>query len=327
MPDIVEGSIFDYESYNEQAPFNSPLGRFAALVKLPDAEIDLAEGALIIAGQEYVGLNESFYLDRLDDLADEIRPVISAEIDPLKNIQHLNHFLSDQKGFRGNEAQYYDRRNSFLNDVLDRKTGIPISLSLLYIELGKRLGLHFEGIGLPGHFIIRYRHLAPQRLGRSESFNSGSDSFEWQTESSDSSGEQGRDILLDPFHGGALLSEEDCADLIKQRYGQNFELDSVLLQGVSNRQFLSRILTNLKGSCINDEDFDRALQYQEYLQILNPNSIDEVRSRAALYLQTGRYGRAIAGFQAYLRKNPDAPDIDSVRKELSFAYNQMVRRN
>ncbi len=329
---IVEGSIFDYSSAQEPPPFDSLIARFSRLSTQPDEEIDLAEAALMIAAQQYPGLNESFYLDKLDDLAAEVSPLMATETDPLKNIEHLNYFLNVLKGFHGNEENYADRRNSFLNDVLELHTGIPITLSLLYIELGKRLGMHFEGIGLPGHFIIRYRELAPQTSGINDRFNATGDGDEDEPDgpeiaSRNSLSREG-DILLDPFNGGHVLSEEECLALVRERYGRiGAGVRQAFMRPVSNRQFLTRMLNNVKASCITEEDFEQALQFQEFLVIFNPNVPEEKRDRAELNLRKGRFGRAIVDFQTYLRQAPDARDAGLVRTHLKSAFDQMVARN
>lgn len=324
---FIEGSIFDYRPVNERPALTGALARFASLAQLPDEEIDLAEAALLIASLEYAGLNEVFYLNRLDEIADEARPLFSAETNPLKNIERLNQFLNQTLGFHGNESDYNDRRNSYLNDVLERRTGIPITLSLLYIELGKRLGLHFEGIGLPGHFIIRYRDLEPQPLGSSDRLNSGLENLERQEEYAHSSGGANSDILLDPFNGGAILSEEDCIDLVRERYGRVLPLQPLFTRPVTNRQFLIRMLNNIKASCISEEDYVRALQMQECLVILNPQSAEEKRDRGVLYFRTGAIGPAIVDFNYYLRKAGDASDAGLIRKQLGLAMDQLVQRN
>ncbi|HEX2910277.1 MAG TPA: transglutaminase-like domain-containing protein [Chloroflexia bacterium] len=324
---IVDGSIFDYWYEAPPPAENTPMGRFAKLADGPDEEIDLAEAALMIAAQEYPGLNEVFYLDALDNLADEIRPLIATEADPLKNVENLNYFLNNLKGFHGNETDYSDRRNSYLNDVLERKTGIPITLSLLYIELGKRLGIHFEGIGLPGHFIIRYRELAPQALGLNDRNDSTYDNLERREESTAYNAGGSDEILLDPFNGGAILTEEDCLELVREHFGRMVPIRQVLNRPVNNRQFLTRMLNNLKASCIGEEDFERALEFQDYLLALNPQLAEEFRDRGLLSLRTGRYGRAISDLKSYLRKAPDASDAGFIRKQLGAAMDEVVKRN
>lgn len=323
----IEGSLFDYWAEPEQIDSTSPLGRFTRLLEQTDEEIDLAEAALIISSQEYSGLNEVYYLNQLDDLADEVRPLISIETDPLKNIEALNHFLSNLKGFHGNETDYNDRRNSYLNDVLERKTGIPISLSLLYIELGKRLGLRFEGIGLPGHFIIRYRELAPQASSRGDRLGANFENLELQEGTGHSAAGQPDEILLDPFNGGAILTEEDLLELVRERNGRMLPIRQALSRPYTNRQFLSRMLLNLKAVCVSEEDWYQALQFQHYLVQLNPQSLEEKRDRGMLYLKGEQYGRAIVDLRAYLSKTPQASDAQIVRRQLSTAFDQMVRRN
>ncbi len=324
---FIETSIFDYWATPLEPEPNSLVERFARLVAQPDDAIDLAEAAMMIAAQEYPGLNEAFYLNQLDDLADEVRPLIVVETDPSKNIEHLNYFLSNLKGFHGNETQYNDRRNSYLNDVLERRTGIPITLSLLYIELGKRLGMYFEGIGLPGHFIIRYRDLAPQVLGRGELFGTNFENLERQEEGERLSGSERGDILLDPFNGGTILSEEDLLEMLRERYGRMLPIRQALARPYTKRQFLTRMLLNLKAACIGEEDWNRALEIQQLLILLNPQSLEEKRDRGILYARSGHYGRAMTDLRAYLRQNPNAQDANAVRNQLGRALDQLARRN
>jgi regulator of sirC expression with transglutaminase-like and TPR domain len=318
---IIEGSLFDYWSTPEKVDPFSPLGRFARLMQLPDEELDLAEAALMIAAQEYPGLNEVYYFNQLDELADEVRPLTVTEDDPRKCIEHLIYFLTQLKGFHGNSTNYNDRRNSYLNDVLERKTGIPILLSLLYIELGNRLGLPFEGIGLPGHFVIRYRQLASQPTGRGDRFGSNE-----EPEHAGGSAEQ-EEIFLDPFNGGAIVTEEDLHELIKERNRRVIPIHQALNRPYTKRQFLSRMLHNLKVICVQEQDWERALDFQQFLIELDHNSAEEKRDRGILYLKLERYGRAISDLQAYLRQIPQASDAELMRQQLSLAFDQLVQRN
>ncbi len=325
--ELVEGSPFDFHSPQDILPDNSPLGRLAKVAGLPDAEIDLAEAALMVSAQQYPGLNEAYYMDWLDALADEVRPLIATETDPLKNIAHLNHFLTTLKGFHGNETDYNNRRNSYLSDVLEKRTGLPITLSLLYIELGKRLGLHFEGIGLPGHFIIRYRELAPQAQGRSEWASTSLDGLGRLEETEPGANSGNGEILLDPFNGGTILTEEDCIELVREKAGRTLPVRAWFRRPVTNRQFLVRLLNNLKASLIGENDFEQALQVQECLILLTPLAVEEKRDRGMLYLREGRYGRAITDLQTYLREAPDARDAEPLRRHLKVAFDKMVARN
>ncbi len=323
---VVEGGPFEYRTQAAEPVAGSPLARLSAQLLLPDEQIDLAEAALTIATMEYPGLQESYYLDRLDQLADEVRPLISAETEPLKNIENLNYFLNSVKGFHGNETDYNDRRNSYLNDVLERKTGLPITLSLLYIELGKRLGLHFEGIGLPGHFIIRYRELEPQLSGRNDN-SSGSENLGLQEHPANFSSASAPSILLDPFNGGTILTEEECITLVFERYGRMMPLRQAFARPVTNRQFLMRMINNLKAITISEQDYQRGLQLQESLVRLNPDSPEEKRDRGVLYARNGQNGLAIVDLQTYLAQQPAGRDVNLVRRQLIACFNLLVKQN
>src|SRR5207247_8146622 len=163
--------------------------RFIALIERPHGEFRLAEGALLIAQEEYLSLDVPAYLRRLDAMAEVVSSRLGLEIDPQRIVAQLNVYLFDEQGFRGNQEQYYDTRNSFLNDVLERKTGIPITLSVVYIELARQVGLPIVGVGMPGHFLVRY---------------SAQPTVFW----------------IDPFHHGQILTQEDCQQLLARMYGQ-----------------------------------------------------------------------------------------------------------
>ncbi len=168
------------------------LREFAREVSRPDADIDLARAALVIARSEYPALDVDTYLTRLAALADKAMSVRQTA-DPLARLHRLREYLFEEQGFAGNAEDYFDPRNSYLNEVLDRRLGIPITLSLVLIEVGRRLGLQMEGIGLPGHFVTG------ARVG-------------------------GEPVLLDPFNGGAILTGEACGDLVARAVGRPVEL-------------------------------------------------------------------------------------------------------
>src|SRR5262245_48603885 len=163
---------------------------FAALLSLPDAAIDLGHASLLIAREEYPDLDVGRYLTRLDDMAAQIRERMSGREGVTSQIAHLNRLLFEEMGFRGNLEEYEDPRNSFLNDVLDRRVGIPISLSTIYLEIGRRIGCPLAGVSFPGHFLVR----TLMRDGL-------------------------QDVLIDPFNRGRILTEADCRDLLLQKYG------------------------------------------------------------------------------------------------------------
>lgn len=213
--------------------FSDLLEQFAQTVH---QGIPLAEAALLIARSEYPELNSNTYLSKLDALAFELSPVLGSEKDPLYCTNILSQFLFDDLGFRGNERDYYNPRNSYLSDALDRRTGIPITLSLVYIEVGARLGIPLLGIGMPGHFLVRHRDVA--------------------------------DLYIDPFHGGILLSEKECEQRLHDVTGYSGPWSSVYLQPVSNREFIARMLGNLQQIYLNRQDMERARKVHEFLAVL-----------------------------------------------------------
>src|SRR2546425_5827277 len=163
---------------------------FAALLDLPDGAIDLGHASLLIAREEYPDLDIGSYLARLDEMAGEIRRRLKGKEGAKSQIAHLNRLLFEEMGFRGNREEYDDPRNSFLNDVLDRRVGIPITLSTVYLEVGRRIGCRLAGVAFPGHFLVRH-------TGR----------------------EAMPDILIDPFNRGQILTEKECQALLMGRYG------------------------------------------------------------------------------------------------------------
>ncbi len=258
-------------------PAPSARSRFAALVLGAEAELPLAEAALLIAAEEYPQLLPEPYLRRLDLLAERVHDRLSDETAPLVLLQELSRVLFQEEGFRGNTEEYYDPRNSFLNDVLDRRVGIPITLSVVYLEVGWRLGLPLEGVNFPGHFLVRYQ------------------------------GEALR-ILVDPFQGGELRFEGDAQALLDRVYGGSVNLVPEYLRPAARKDILVRILANLKGIYLNGHDDVRALAAVERLQLLRPGEPEELRERGMILARLGRPAEARAELERYLERAPGAPD-------------------
>jgi regulator of sirC expression with transglutaminase-like and TPR domain len=225
---------------------------FAGAVAGPDSAIDLGRAALLIAHIEHPGLPVDRYLATLDRLARASTADRAA--DPARRLDRLREFLFAEQGFRGNLEDYYDPRNSCLNDVLDRRLGIPITLALVVIEVGRRVGLEIDGIGLPGHFVVQ------ARVG-------------------------GDAILLDPFAEGGRLTPAACAGLVERALGRPVTLRPEHFEPVSRRQFLARVLMNLKAAYGRRRAWARALAATERLLILDPTSAAEMRDGRALRLQ------------------------------------------
>ena len=267
----------------------------AEAISRPDGRIDLARAALAIARWEYPRLDTDAYLERLDGLA---RAVDGARrsTDDLGRLHRLREYLFVQQGFVGNRDDYYDPRNSFLNDVLDRHQGIPITLSLVLMEVGKRLGLHIEGIGLPGHFI------AGARLGDSQ-------------------------ILLDPFNGGALVTPEECEELVGSVLGRPVTLQPEHYAPVTGRQLISRMLANLKSAYWRREQWDRVVGAIDRLLVLDPKAAGEWRDRGIAWSNLGEVQRGLGDWERYLTEFPDAQDHETVRGHLRRARQKLAQLN
>ncbi|OKH29162.1 SirB1 family protein [Chroogloeocystis siderophila] len=265
-----------------------PLARqhFFQEIHQPDAQIDLAKAALYIAQEEYPQLDIEEYLNALDTMAAEVREQLPSEQYPLRIIQTVNRYLYDDLGFSGNTTSYYDPRNSFLNDVIERRTGIPITLSLVYLEVTKRIDFPMLGVGMPGHFLIRPNI-------------------------------QQMEIFVDPFHRGEVLFPEDCQDKLSQIYAQPVKLESSFLDAVTHRQFLARMLTNLKFAYLQKEELAKALAAVERILLLFPDIPIEIRDRGLLYYQLGNWNAAINDLQTYLAKVPQASDAPVIRRLLN----------
>lgn len=254
-------------------------------INQPDSSIDLAKAALYIALEEYPNIDPQEYLNALEAMADELREILPVQNYPLRIIQTINRYLYEDLEFAGNDVDYYDPRNSFLNEVIDRRTGIPISLSLVYLEVAKRIDFPMVGIGMPGHFLIR-------------------PDFE------------DAGIFVDAFNKGEILFPEDCQARLAQIYGQPVELQAAFLAPVSRKQLLGRMLGNLKAIYISQGDGLRVLAAVERILLLFPDALGERRDRGILYYQLGRLREARSDLAIYLTNAPNAPDASRIRQLL-----------
>ncbi len=269
---------------------------FARLVHRPETAIDLAEAALLIAKEEYPGLEVASYLARLDDMAAAVRARVSPEKDSHRLIAGLNDFLFRDQGFHGNAEDYYDPRNSFLNEVLDRRTGIPITLSAVYMEVGRRVGLRLYGVGMPGHFLVKF--VAPDE-----------------------------EIVIDPFDRGALLSPVDCQRVLDRTYEGKLAFEPRFLEAVGTRQILVRMLANLKAIYFNGREYAKALAVVDRLLILDPQAATEIRDRGLLSCQLKRYPDAMDDLTRYLSLAPEAEDAGVIRDHLRSLRQRVASMN
>ncbi len=258
---------------------------FTQAVNQADEDIDLIQAALYIALEEYPSLDIQRYLHQLDEMAGAVRDRIPTERYPMRVVKAINQYLFHELGFRGNTDDYYNPRNSFLNDVIDRRTGIPISLSLVYLAVAERVGFPIVGIGMPGHFLI-------------------SPVFE------------GSEIFIDPFNQGEILFAADCEERLAQIYSRPVELKPSFIEPVTPRRFLVRMLANLKVVYMNQKLLYKALCAVERMLLVLPNQPLEIRDRGLLYFQLGQWRAAAQDLEAYLLINPYAEDARVIEQLL-----------
>jgi regulator of sirC expression with transglutaminase-like and TPR domain len=276
-------------------PAKNARSRFAEIVSGEDEQVNLAEAALLIAAEEYPRLHVEAYLEKLDLFGDIAREQAAEARDAINVISALNATAFQLLGFRGNRESYYDPRNSYLNEVIDRRIGIPITLTVVYIEVARRIGFPVKGVGLPLHFIARH-----------------------EAESGD--------IFIDPFNEGRLLGTDACAELVTNMSGGRVEIKPEHLEPVSNKQILTRMLSNLLG-IYAASDRRRALAAIERILLINPDSTHHIRDRGLLLAAVGDSANAIAELERYLALAPEAADADAIREQIKSIKQNLARLN
>ena len=272
---------------------------FAALVgqEVEDDRIDLVRAALIIAQTEYPSLNVDAYCARIEGLARRVKQLVPDLGDPAESIAALNRSLFEEEGFRGNAEDYYDPRNSFLNDVLDRKLGIPITLAVVYMEVARRAGFPLVGVGMPGHFLLKHYDV------------------------------EGQEILIDPFNRGRILTAQDCQRALDKIYDGQMPLQPEFLMAVSRRQVLVRMLNNLKSIYLSTRNFRKALPIVDLILAIYPRSPEDVKQRAMLRWSLGQARGALADLEDYLKMSPEASDADEIRQTAASLRRMMATMN
>ena len=270
------------------------------IARMRDEDVSLAEGALWIAAEEYPELAVDDYLARLHEMATRLRSRLRADVATAEKLLALNHYLFDELGFSGNADDYYDPRNSFLNEVLERRLGIPITLGVLYIEIGRRIGLGLHGVSFPGHFLVK----CALRDGV---------------------------VVLDPYSGGVSLGVDELQQRLRAA-GSNEDVDEAilvqLLSAAPNKEVLARMLRNLKGIYVGRDDWLRALSSSERLIALTPGDAgEEYRDRGGIYLKLECFRAALGDFATYLRQCPGAADAGSVRAQIAELAAMVARLN
>ncbi len=269
----------------------------SVLANDPFTAVDLAELSLRLAADEYPTLDVPAYLSRLDALTAQVAPRVARARTLEDRVTELAHFLFVEQEFDGNSAAYYDPRNSYLNDVMDRKLGIPLSLSVLAVRVGAGCGLHVVGVGLPGHFVAKAIDA------------------------------DGGAVLFDPFHGGQLLDPPACEGLVSAVTGQPFYATEDSLAATPPGHIVQRMLNNLKAIYLREPDFPRAARVIRRLIQLVPEDITLRRDLGVSLVHAGQPGPAIDHLNAYLAGGPNADDFDVVRGFLKEARKQVAKWN
>ena len=259
---------------------------FAQEVSEENKTIDLAKASLYYAQTEYPNLNIQKYLDYLDRTAAEINKSMTQERYPLQIIKAINHYLFERFNFQGNHQDYYSPENSYLNRVIEQKKGIPITLSVVYLEIAKRLNFPMVGIGMPGHFLIR-----------PDFENAG--------------------IFVDVFNQGEILFEQDCEAKLRQLYQKEVRLKPHFLAPVNNHQILARMLNNLKQIYLHQRQFDKVLSIVEGILMIFPHNPYEIRDRGLLRYEMARWQEATQDLKFYLDTVPDAEDSPMIKMLLN----------
>ena len=255
--------------------------------------VPLARGALLIAKEEYPALDVNKYLDALLALSRQAEPLVRSGANTVERIQRLSDFLFEQQGFAGNVEEFNDPRNSFLNDVIERRLGIPISLSVIYLDVGRRLGLNLHGVSFPSHFLVK---------------------------AVDERGE----LIIDPFNKGQILDLDDIRDRLRQIYGQPVEVQPEMLKTAETRQILSRMLRNLKNIYTGGADWMRALAALDRILLIEPRSPNEILQRAGLYEKLECFQSALDDLQSFLSLAPEHPAADAAREGLMRMMRQVA---
>jgi len=255
------------------------------MVKRPEGSLDLARAALLVAAESDPRVDVDAQLHTLDSWAAELRARIEPGWNNLQKLARLRRYVFEDLGFRGEHKDYYNPANSLLHEVMQRRRGIPLTLSILFMELGWRIGMPLEGVGFPGHFLVRL------------------------------TGEPG-DLLLDPFSEGRSLSRDEARGLLDKVTGGRMEFDEVLLESVTKREMITRLLLNLKGSYLRENRDEEALAVVDRLLVLQPGDAIEMRDRGLLLYRLRRFGAAFDALTAYRDSRPQASDAGQVDAHL-----------
>jgi regulator of sirC expression with transglutaminase-like and TPR domain len=257
-----------------------------------DEKIDLIRSALVIARTEYPALDIEEYAGRIERMSRRAAALAAGLGGPGIRAA-LNQVIFEEANLRGNREDYYDPRNSFLNDVLDRGLGIPITLAIIYMEVAKRVGFLLSGVGMPGHFLLKHY------------------------------GDDGQEILIDCFNRGDILSRQDCQSRLDEIYSGEMALRPEFLHPIRRRQILTRMLNNLKTVYLSTRNFRKALTIADLILVIHPQSAEDVKQRALLRYSMGMHALAAQDLDEYLKISPTASDGEEVR-QMSLSIRRML---
>ncbi|MEA2164710.1 MAG: hypothetical protein QOK37_2837 [Thermoanaerobaculia bacterium] len=265
--------------------------RFREIAGRPDPEIDLVEASLVIALEDHPGLDIERYLEQVNGWSGALRGRLEGSRAPERIVESINRLLFEEEGFHGEDEDYYDPRSALLNETLDKHAGLPITLSILYIEISRRVAMtgtvDVSGVSLPGRFLVKF------------------------------SGAFGQ-IVIDPFDGGRVLSAAELQELLDEVYGGGVRLREHHLRSFSPKEILARELAHLKAAYLTRHDLPRAAASIDRLLILDANDSYEIRDRAHVAMQLHAYSEAIACFERYLALTPHADDCARIREQIGY---------
>lgn len=269
---------------------------FSDIAALDEDAFSLDRAALALALEEYPYLDVQDYLRRLDTLAARAGTLAGVDRSAVNIIESINEVLFVQEGLRGNSEDYYDPRNSYINEVLDRKLGIPISLSVIYMETARRINFPVEGIGFPGRFLMK--HAAGER-----------------------------DIIIDAYDLGRILTPGDCQELLDRMHDSGITLNAAMLQPMGKKAIITRMLYNLKGIYSENEQYYKAISVIDKILMLNPGAHSEIRDRGILYMQTSLFAKALADLESYMAHTAAPDDVVYVKNHIRTLRNIVCEMN
>ena len=275
----MQGRVLTHPAFARQ--------RFREITGRPDPSLDLVEASLVIALEDDPGIEIDPYLAQVNAWTDAVCERLEGSRDVERIVESINRLLFEEEGFYGKDEDYYDPRSALLNATLDTHAGLPITLSILYIELSRRVGVDVAGVSLPGRFLVKF------------------------------SGAFGQ-LVIDPFDGGRVLSTVELQKLLDEVYGGGVRLREHHLRAFSAREILARELAHLKSAYLARHDLARAAASMDRLLILDGNDPYELHDRATVAVQLHAYSEAIELFERYLALMPHADDVARIREQIAW---------